>query len=182
MRWISSTRARRLGARLAFATGVALALGCAASEPRDEAPLPRHPFPTWVSHLETERTDIEEVRLVFGEPAEIEERRRGETRWRYAFREIHWAANDPDRPEVAADGTRVPRERSDWDRFRDGAADFGDFLDRLLFYPASRPERPERRTLPATIHELELVFEQDGTLRRYRYAPRQALVSVRPGR
>ena len=176
-------RRRRTWASVAAGTWLVLfAAGCASVEPPMEGPLPRHPFPRWVSHLESGSTDVEEVRLVFGEPAEIEEHRRGVILWRYAFEEVHWSANDPDRPEIAADGTRTPRTRTRWTRARDDVMAFGRFLDRLLYYPASRPTRPSARTMPATVHALELSFRDDGTLERYRYAPRSELVVVRPDR
>ena len=167
--------------RIVLLTCLAFGVGCATSPTTTTEPLPRHPFPRWVSHLETERTDIEEVRPVFGEPIEIEERR-GETRWRYALREIHWAPDDPDRPEVAADGTRRPRTPTTWEQVEDGFEAAGSAIGKLIFYPATRPSRPRTRSMPATIHELELRFREDGTLRRYRYAPREERVQFRPER
>ncbi len=168
--------------RFAMLVSLVLSFGCATAQTNPEEPLPRHPFPRWVSHLEPERTDIDEVLLVFGDPVEIEVPRRGETRWRYALREIHWAPNDPDRPAIAADGTRTPRTPTTWDRVGDGFASAGSFVKALLVYPAPRASRPKARSMPATIHALELSFADDGTLRRYRYAPRNEHVLVWPDR
>jgi hypothetical protein len=48
-------------------------------------------------------------------------------------------------------------------------------------HPAPRPRGAGQRSLPATIHELELVFGSDGKLRRYQYAPRAGRVEVPTG-
>lgn len=160
---------------------LALAGACAKS-PDASQPLPRHPFPRWVSELATDQTSLQEVHLLFGEPKEIEQTRSGKMIWRYAYSEIHFAPSDPDRPRVAADGTRHPRRESVFTRASGALLDFGRFFDRLVSYPPTQPRRPAARRLPATVHDLELVFSPEGRVERYRYAPRAAFVQVRPPR
>ncbi len=157
---------------------IAAALGCATSR-EAASDVPRHPFPRWVSHLESGRTPIEEVLGVFGQPAEIEEPRAGTVIWRYAYAEIHWSPGDPRRPEVAADGTPIPEEPPFSARALDAAKKTGRFLDALLFYPPTQPERVRRERLPATVHRLEVAFDAEGTLTRFHYAPRDEYVGVR---
>ena len=132
-----------------------------------------------MSHLETGKTDVDEVFVVFGEPSGIEERQAAGTIWRYAHPEIHWEADDPTRPDVASDGTPVPYEPS----FAEGSAKRFNravrFVDRLAFYPPTREREPASRRLPATIHELELYFGPEGTLRRYRSTPTPGFERVR---
>lgn len=152
--------------------------GCASS-PVDTTEAPRHPFPRWVSHLESGQTQVDQVEETFGTPVEIEEHANGTMIWRYRYEEIHWSPNDPRRPEVAADGTPLPFEPNWQSRTLDALRDTGDALDRLLFYPPIQPKRHRKRSLPATIHDLELVFAADGELRSYRYAPRAGIVLLR---
>ena len=174
----------RIGRAMGLLALVSMMLGttaCATSTGESDEALPRHPFPRWVSRLESGRSEIDEVAAIFGDPVEIQESTRGGATWRYLTREIHWAPNDPERPEVAADGTRTPRVPTWQKQVRVSLRATTDFLGGLLLYPAPRPRGAEQRSLPATIHELELVFGPDGTLRRYHYAPRAALVKVPTG-
>jgi len=164
-------QASRVRIGIVIVAGVCAALVGCASRPVEEEARPRHPFPKWVSYLETGKTDINEVLAVFGEPREMEERHGSGPAWRYVMAEIHWTADDPMRPEVASDGTPVPYVPT----FGERAAKQFDraltFVDRLVFYPPAREREPRSRHLPATIHDLELFFGSDGTLRRYRYTP-----------
>lgn len=144
-------------------------LGCATTD--GEEPLPAHPFPSWVGQLESGSTPASSVRQRFGAPDEIEQSARGGEIWRYTFREVHWPEEDPMRPVVGADGTVGPREPSTWNRIGKSFRRAGAFMDWLFFYPPRQPRPPRTRRLPATVHELELVFELDGTLRRFHYVP-----------
>ena len=155
--------------------------GCmAATPPPDQdVALPRHPFPHWVGELEAGETEIDRVRARFGDPAEIEVLGPGTIRWRYAYSEVHWSSDDPDRPEIAEDGTLRPRVPGRWDRVKAGARATGRFIDRTFVYPAPRVRQPAARSLPATVHHLELAFDTDGKLLRYRYAPQSEQVIVR---
>ena len=159
--------ASRIWIGLAVSVAAAL-LGCA---PKTVEPLPAHPFPSWVAQLETGRTEVDAVLARFGEPDTSEESVRGGTVWHYRFPEIHWADDDPMRPEVAADGSLRPPEPSWWAPIGEGFARVDRFLDRLLHYPPTQPRPPRRRPLPATIHTLELHFAPDGVLKRVRYTP-----------
>ncbi|HPG24303.1 MAG: hypothetical protein H6748_10340 [Spirochaetaceae bacterium] len=162
---IGALRARRWIGALAIAF-----LGCAASgEP--ERPLPAHPFPGWVRQLETGRTRMDEVEARFGRPDEIESGVRGGTIWRYAFREVHWPADDPARPIVASDGRLARPAPGPLDRAGRGLRRVGDWLDWLLFYPPRQPRPPRSRALPATVHDLELRFGIDGALAELQYRP-----------
>ncbi len=143
--------------------------------------LPAHPFPRWVSELEPGKTRIEALRDRFGPPDEIETRARGERVWRYAFTEIEWPLGDPDRPVVAADGTRVPRAPTPFERIGDGFRAVGLWIDGAIFFPPRQPRPPVHRSLPATIHRLEVVFDVDGTLRRVHYRPEKGVGFVSTG-
>lgn len=174
-------RRRAAGGRFlaALALAALVAGGCATNEGPPE-PLPRHPFPLWVSLLEPGRTDVDEVLDRFGDPDEIEESVRGGTTWRYRVPEIHWADDDPMRPRVSADGSLVEPEPSPLAVPLAHLERFGRFLDRLLYYPGTQPRPPRRRAVDATIHLLEIGFSPDGTLRRHQYAsePGRVLVPV----
>jgi len=152
------------------------ALACA--KPVKEEPLPAHPYPRWVGELESGQTRIEEVLTRFGEPNEIEQGPRGEKIWRYVFREISWPENDPMRPVVAADGTIAQRERSSFGRFADWLGGVTYWVDKAMFFPPRQDRPPRTRRLPATVHQLEVVFGLDGTLRRFRYLPHSGYASV----
>ena len=168
LRWIAS-------AACAFGFGVVVA--CATPEP--PAPLPAHPFPSWVSELEAGRTGSDAVRARFGSPDEIEQSVRGGMVWRYVFREIDWPDDDPLRPVVAADGSlRSPETSSRLDAFRAGMRRVGGWFDRTFYYPPRQPRAPRTRRLPATVHQLEVVFGRDGTLSGYRYTPARGFARV----
>jgi hypothetical protein len=146
----------RSGATVVFAIfflSSAFSLGCA-PRPGDLEPLPRHPFPKWVQKLETGKSDQTSVRERFGEPDVVEQTVMGGRVWRYRFAEVQWPDTDPDRPDVG-----------------DSIASFGEWLDWLMFYPPKQPRPATARWLPATIHDLELDFDLEGRLVRYRYAP-----------
>lgn len=160
----------------ALALAFGLALGCARTTV--VTAIPHHPFPIWVSHLETGRTDVREVLAVFGEPAEIEERVRGGTTWYYAYEEVHWASKDPNRPQYGRDGAPLPHRPSTGELTGAGLKAAGRIFDRLFFYPGAQPKPPPERPMPATVHALELDFGPAGTLDRYYYAPRQDTVRV----
>ena len=164
--------------RVVLLAVVGLGLGCATTGNDEAGEIPAHPFPRWVSHLETGETGMDEVASVFGNPGEIQQSVRGGLRWRYAYAEVHWAPDDPSRPAVAADGRPIEAEETWVDRTVEGIAATGRFLDGLLFYPARQPRGPRTRTMDATIHELELSFTVDGVLDHYRYTPRRDRIRV----
>ncbi|MEM9175406.1 MAG: hypothetical protein AAGC67_09230 [Myxococcota bacterium] len=167
---------------LACAIGLALAtIGCATTGAGETDAVPAHPFPRWVAHLEPGVTDIAEIESIFGAPAETRESVRGGLRWRYAYAEVHWDADDPDRPPVAADGTPIEREPTWVDHTREAFDRTGRFLDRLLFYPGRQPRGPRTRAMDATIHDLELRFTTEGVLADYLYAPRRQRLRVPVG-
>lgn len=126
-------------------------------------------------------TGIAEVTGLFGDPASVEQRVRGGLIWRYAYAEVHWAVDDPDRPAVAADGTPAEAEETWVDVAAEGLASTGRFLDGLLFYPPRQPRGPRMRTMNATIHDLELRFTTEGVLEHYRYVPRNGQVRIPVG-
>lgn len=154
-------------------------LACAQPGVEDPA-LPAHPFPRWVSELESGQT-VEAVRDRFGPPDEIEMNARGERVWRYAFTEIEWPADDPDRPVVSEDGGAGPPAPSAFARIGDGFRAVGLWIDGAFFFPPRQPRPPARRSLPATIHRLEVVFGADGTLRRVHYRPERGIGFVSNG-
>ncbi|MEZ4281835.1 MAG: hypothetical protein R3F21_19705 [Myxococcota bacterium] len=147
-----------------------LLIACA-PRPGELEPLPRHPFPRWVSKLEPGKSDVESVRGRFGEPDLVESTVMGGLVWRYRFAEVRWPDADPDRPVVAANGKVVPRTNSKLEDVGDSIAEFGSWLDWLMFYPPKQPRPVAPRWLPATIHALELEFDREGRLVRHRYAP-----------
>lgn len=155
----------------------ALSLGCA-PRPGELEPLPRHPFPKWVRKLETGRSDQASVRDRFGEPDVVEQSVMGGMVWRYRFAEVEWPDVDPDRPVVGANGKVVPRPNTKLEDVGDSIAGFGEWLDWLMFYPPKQPRPVAPRWLPATIHDLELDFDLEGRLVRYRYAPESGRAPV----
>lgn len=173
---------KRIGLEGLVMIAVLALAGCAGTPAGEIEEPPAHPFPRWVAHLETGRSDVAEVRVVFGDPAEIEQHHRRGLVWRYAYPEVRWTANDPDRPRVAADGTLLESEPDAWDRVVAGVAATGRFLDRLLFYPATRVAQPSSRVRPATIHDLELAFSEEGVLEHLVYVPRSGFVRLPPER
>ena len=171
----------RIADRRILLIGLALlaaTVGCATGGSKVAEGVPAHPFPRWVAHLETGVTEIAEVAAIFGDPAEIEQTVRGGLRWRYAYAEVHWAADDPDRPAVTADGRPRIEEETWVDQTAEGLAKTGRFLEDLLAYPGRQPRAARERTMEATIHDLELRFGTDGVLTHYRYAPRVDRVRV----
>lgn len=168
--------ARRMIAVGAVALGV-LSAACA-PRPGELEPLPRHPFPRWVSKLELGASDVESVRRRFGEPDEVESGVRGGLSYRYRFAEIRWPDADPDRPVVGANGRVGPRPNSKLDDVGDTLVEVGDWLDWLMFYPPKQPRPAARRWLPATIHFLELDFDPAGKLVHYRYLPEEGRAPV----
>lgn len=177
-REIGSRGRRGLRRRVGLGALALLIVGCATQKTGEPEAIPAHPFPRWVSHLETGTTGIDEVAAVFGSPAQVEQRALGGLHWRYAYAEVHWAAEDPDRPAVAADGRPIEAEETWVDVAADGLAKTGRFLDGLLFYPPRQPRDSRSRMMNATIHELELRFTKEGVLEHYRYAPRSGRVRV----
>ena len=153
-------------------------LAAACAKPVVVEPLPLHPFPSWVSTLESGQTELEEVRERFGPPDEIEASVRGGTIWRYAFKEIDWPQDDPMRPVVAADGSVGPRTPSGFSRVGHGFRTAWLWIDRAIFFPPRQTRPPRTRRLPATVHHLELFFGVGGKLHRFRYTPTQGLASV----
>lgn len=163
---------------LVFAAWIAVA-GCA-TRPGDVEPLPQHPFPRWVSELEVGKSDVASVRERFGEPDAVEQSVRGGTIYRYQFAETRWPDDDPDRPVVGADGKLWRRPNTKAEDVGAEIAAVGDWLDWLMFYPPKQPRPATRRWLPATIHDLELGFDLEGKLVRYRYTPKDGRAPIRP--
>lgn len=159
-----------------FGLLVLSALACA--KPVEEPPLPAHPYPRWVNALESGKTQLEDVQTRFGEPNEVEQGPRGEKIWRYVYREIAWPDKDPMRPVVAADGSIHDREPTAVGRFAKRVAVVTDWFDRAMYFPPRQDRLPRKRRLPATVHQLEVVFGSDGTLRRFRYSPQPGYASV----
>ncbi len=170
-------RAISLPSSLIFFGFLSLSVLACAKSPEEE-PLPVHPFPRWVEELESGRTRAEDIRMRFGEPTKIEQDPRGEKTWRYVFHEIAWPAKDPMRPVVAADGTIQERERSAFGRFVDWLGGVTYWVDRAMYFPPLQDRAARTRRLPATVHQLEVVFDPDGTLRRYRYRSQSGYANV----
>ena len=94
-----------------------------------------------------------------------------------------FAALEADVAVVVAYGLILPQPILDappgfGERIGDAFASFGHAFERLLYYPGPRVPTPRLRTLPATRHHLELVFDEQDLLTRYLYAPRPDLVRV----
>lgn len=172
------TLSRAIHLRIGLAALVVLSLGCANGRTGEAEAVPNHPFPRWVSQLETGVTGIDEVAAVFGNPAQVEQRARGGLHWRYAYAEIEWAADDPDRPAVAADGRPIREEETWVDVVAETLVETRRFLDGLLFYPAHQPRGARTRMMNAKIHDLELRFTTEGVLEHYRYTPRRDRIRV----
>jgi len=174
--------ALRFVAAVAAAAAIALAGAGCAPPPAELEPLPRHPFPSWVDGLEVGKSDLGSVRERFGEPDDREATVTGGLVWRYRFAEVHFPDDDPDRPVVGADGRLRPRPNTKLEDVGHSIAEFGRWLDWLMFYPPKQPRPPRRRWLPATLHSLELDFDGEGRLVRYHYVPeegRAPIVAVR---
>lgn len=154
-----------------------LGLGCA-PRPGELEPLPRHPFPRWVSKLEAGKSDVESVRQRFGEPDAVEQSVRGGLVYRYRFAEVRWPDADPDRPVVGARGKLGPRPNTKLEDVGGTIVEVGDWLDWLMFYPPKQPRPVAPRWLPATIHDLELNFDLEDKLVRYRYAPEEGRAPI----
>lgn len=158
-----------------------LTLGCAKQaqvEAEEVVFLPRHPFPQWVGKLKTGESDVESVITRFGPPDEIENRARGGQIWRYQLEEIQWPENDPNRPEISAEGEIKLRPATRAESARNWSKGAAGWIDRNLFFPPPQPRPAAIRMLPATVHRLELVFEADDILSDYRYAPGLGSVNV----
>lgn len=165
------------GLMIGFAVLTIWVAGCA-SEPKPLEPLPTHPFPQWVSELEVGKSDIASVTRRFGEPDDSEQSVRGGMIYRYRYAEVRWPDDDPDRPVVGASGKLERRPETRLQKVGNPITAFGRWLDWLMFYPPKQP-RPERqRWLPATVHDLELQFDLEGKLSRYRYAPERGRAPI----
>jgi hypothetical protein len=160
---------------------VGVALGCA-KEPEVLEPLPRHPFPRWVEKLEVGQSDVESVTKRFGPPDELEQSVYGGVYYRYRYAEPMWPDDDPDRPIVGANGRLERRPKTRADDVDDRIHGVGDWLDWLLFYPPRQPRPAAKRWIPATIHDLELQFDPDGKLARFRYAPEDGRTAITASR
>jgi hypothetical protein len=158
-----------------------LALGCA-KDPEVLKPLPRHPFPRWVSKLEVGQSDVESVTKRFGPPDQIEQSVYGGVVYRYRYAEARWSDDDPDRPIVGASGRLERRPDTRADEVNDRIHGVGDWLDWLLFYPPRQPRPAPKRWIPATIHDLELEFDPEGRLARFRYAPEEGRTAITASR
>ena len=178
---IRSSRARPVALACLVVSGVLLSGGVGCSKRVvEEGASSRHPFPIWVSELEAGVSRAGEVRERFGLPQETEASPRGGLVWHYTMPEFHWPPGDPDNPAVSANGRVTSRGAL-------SLAEIGRWFGRLgrafgdrVVYPPAQPRPTRLRHLPARIHELELEFEPDGTLRRLRYAPREGRAPVPP--
>lgn len=146
--------------------------GCSKRVVEEGAP-PVHPFPIWVSQLETGVSRADDVRERFGEPYEIEASPRGGLVWRYAFPEFHWPPGDPDNPAVSSDERVTSRGALSLAEVGRWFGRMGQAFGKLVLFPPAQPRPARLRHLPARIHDLDLEFTPDGTLRRFRYAPRE---------
>jgi hypothetical protein len=45
------------------------------------------------------------------------------------------------------------------------------WIEGAMYYPPRQARSPRTRPLPATVHQLEVVFDQNGALRRFEYVP-----------
>jgi hypothetical protein len=154
--------------------GALMALGCAQqAQVAEEAEvfLPRHPFPQWVGQLKAGESNTESVIARFGPPDQIESRARGGQIWRYRLEEIQWPEDDPNRPMVSAEGDFKRRASKGIESARKWGKGAAGWMDRTFFFPPRQPRPAAIRTLPATLHRLELVFEADDLLSDFRYAP-----------
>jgi hypothetical protein len=170
-----------LGRAVELAVGLAVAVvmvGCA-TRPGEVEALPRHPFARWVDELEVGKSDAGSVRERFGEPDAVEQSVRGGLIYRYQLAETHWPDDDPDRPVVGAGGKLWRRPNTKLEDVGDDVEAVGDWLDWLMFYPPKQPRPASRRALPATIHDLDLSFDLEGKLVRYRYAPWEGRAPIR---
>ena len=180
--WKLASNWRPAAAAMLIALGAlaVFAAGCA-SEPKELEPLPRHPFARWVSELDVGTSDIESVTGRFGQPDEIEQSVRGGLVYRYRFAEVRWPDDDPDRPVVGADGTLERRPETNLQKVGNPITAFGRWLDWLMFYPPKQPRPARQRWLPATVHDLELQFDLEGKLARFRYAPEEGRAPIPAG-
>lgn len=144
-------------------------LGCA--KPAELRPIPAHPFSRWVESLDAGQTQLEDVRSQFGEPDVIRQTVQGEKIWRYVFREIAWPDDDPMRPIVSSDGTLRKKTPSPLALLRAGIGVMTNWIGSAVYFPARQERPPRTRPLPATVHQLEVVFDESGVLRRFEYAP-----------
>lgn len=177
--WTRIEIRRPSGARRLISIGTLLffAVACA-PRPGELEPLPRHPFPRWVSALEVGASDVESVTGRFGAPDEVEQSVHGGLIFRYRFAEVRWPDDDPDRPVVGAKGTLRPRPNTALEDVGDSISEFGGWLDWLMFYPPKQPRPARKRWLPATVHDLELQFDLAGKLARFRYAPQEGRAPI----
>ncbi len=177
---VSNGRSRVARTLVALGALMMFAAGCA-SDPKPLEPLPRHPFPQWVSELEVGKSDLESVTHRFGEPDGIEQSVRGGLIYRYHFAEVRWPDDDPDRPVVGANGVLERRPDTKLQKMGNPITAFGRWLDWLMFYPPKQPRPARQRWLPATVHDLELQFDLEGKLARFRYAPEAGRAPIPAG-
>jgi hypothetical protein len=177
---IAAIEARASSARLLLLVLLLLLTAGCAPLPGSLEPLPRHPFARWVEKLEPGTTDRAGVEQRFGEPDSVEQSVRGGLVYRYRFAEVAWPDDDPDRPVVGANGKVGPRPNTKLEDVGDSISAVGDWLDWLMFYPPKQPRPVARRWLPATIHDLELAFDPEGRLVRYRYTPEPGRAPITP--
>ncbi len=159
---------------IALVLTMSLALGCAKQvqvEEEAEVFLLRHPFPQWVGKLKSGESDSESVLARFGPPDEIENRARGGQIWRYNLEEIQWPEDDPNRPNISAEGELKRRPSTQIESAWSWTKGAAGWFDRTFLFPPRQPRPAAVRMLPATVHRLELVFEADEILSDFRYAP-----------
>jgi hypothetical protein len=95
----------------------------------------------------------------------------GEKVWRYVFHEIVWPDDDPLRPVVSSDGTLRKKTLSPLAKLGVGIGVVTNWIDGAMYFPPRQERPPRTRPLPATVHDLEVVFDVSGVLRRFEYAP-----------
>lgn len=75
------------------------------------------------------------------------------------------------RPTVSSDGTVQKKTSSPLAQLGARIGVVTSWIDGALRFPPRQDRPPRTRPLPATVHKLEVVFDENGVLRRFEYAP-----------
>jgi len=119
-----------------------------------------------------------DVRERFGEPDAIEASPRGGLVWRYAFSEFHWPAGETDVSATSSNEQEPSRGAQILAGIGAWFGRAGEAFGNLFLFPPAQPRPEGLRHLPARIHALDHEFTPDGTLRRFRHAPREGPAPV----
>ena len=164
--------------RILSILGLVTLTSVACAKPAAEELIPGHPFSRWVSELEPGKTEIEAIRERFGPPDEISQSVRGDTIWRYAYREIDWPAGDSMRPVVSSNAPKPSAGAEFLAGVGRGFLSARRWIDGYIYFPPRQDRGPRSRRLPATIHSLQVEIGPDDTLTRFHYAPKAGVVSI----